>query len=85
MPNVKLIHINQFNQKETLIATFKNKNEAAMCRDLLQAKLSEQDVSQYSIDFKEKGINYRQSSETFAKQVLYMAESVKQNIRLFLA
>jgi len=66
--------------KETVVATFKTINEAACCRDLLQAKCSDQDTCWYYTEF--KGI--RDGADTFSKQVHFLAPSVQQNIRLHL-
>jgi hypothetical protein len=72
---------------ETLVATFKNVNEAMQCRDLLQAKCADQNDFYYSIDYydKVKKCLLRKPADSFAKQVLYMAESVQQNIRIMLS
>jgi hypothetical protein len=86
MKSVKLLFIDKAGN-ETLVATFKNVNEAMQCRDLLQAKCSDQNISYYSIDYydKVKKCLLRKPADSFAKQVLYMEESVRQNIRIMLS
>jgi hypothetical protein len=86
MKSVKLLFIDKIGN-EHLVATFKNVNEAAQCRDLLQAKCLDQECPYYSIDYydKAKKCMVRKPADSFAKQVLYMAESVQQNIRIFLS
>jgi len=82
---VQLFHINHVTQVETKVATFKNKNEAADCRDLMQAKCTDQNNAHYFIRFKEKGQYTRQFAGSFTKQVAFMDKSVQQNIRLMLS
>jgi hypothetical protein len=86
MKSAKLLFIDKVGN-ETLVATFKNVNEAMQCRDLLQAKCADQDDSYYSVDYydKERKCLRRSMADSFAKQVLYMAESVQQNIRIMLS
>lgn len=80
-----LFHINPFTQEETKVATFKNKFEAAACRDLMQAKCADQDNAYYFISFKEKGQNKRQFADSFTWQVLYLNKTVQDSIKLFLS
>jgi hypothetical protein len=85
MKKAKLIFLGKTG-RETLVATFANVNEAAQCRDLLQAKCADQDHSYYAIEYKNgHGDTVRQHADSFAKQVLYMAKSVQQNIKLYLS
>ena len=82
---VTLFHINPFTQEETKVATFSKKNEAADCRDLMQAKCADQDNAYYFISFKEKGQTTRQFSDSFVRQVLYMNKTVQDSIKLILS
>jgi len=80
-----LFHINPFTQEETKVATFAKKNEAADCRDLMQAKCADQNNAYYFILFKEKGQTNRQFSDSFARQVTFMNASVQQHIKMMLS
>jgi len=80
-----LFHINHITQEETKVATFSKRNEAADCRDLMQAKCTDQNNANYFIRFKEKGQYTRAFAGSFAKQVTFMDKSVQQNIRLMLS
>ena len=50
MKQITLLHIDITN-KETVVAKFKQLNEAASCRDFLQAKCADQSNCWYYIEF----------------------------------
>jgi hypothetical protein len=79
----KIVYIDKVGN-ETIVATFNTINEASVCRDLLQAKCSDQENCYYYVDAKINGQLTRRGADTFAKQVLYLAKEVQQNIRLML-
>ena len=85
MKAIKLLHIGKDN-KETKVATFYNFNEAAQCRDLLQAKCSDQDTCYYYIEYYNKSTKTisRQGADIFYRQVKFMHASVQHNIKLLL-
>jgi hypothetical protein len=86
MKQVTLLHIDLTN-KETVVAKFKKLNEAESCRDLMQAKCSDQSTCWYYVEFYNKATktNIRRGADSFASQVHYMEKTIKQNILLHLS
>jgi len=76
----KLIHIDKVGN-ETVVATFKTLNEAACCRDLLQAKCADQDTCYYYTELKGR----RSGADSFSRQIQYLNKDVQQNIRIYLS
>ena len=61
MGKAKIIIVTPIEEIE--VASFKRANEALICAALLQAKVNSQDI-RYYVEYKEKGVNKRQTPNT---------------------